>query len=262
MPIANTAQEALSAGRLALGAGVRLARTIEIGKAMKTAGYDWLFIDLEHSSIPLDTAAQIATAALDAGIAPFVRVPKGEYSLATRALDNGALGIVMPHVDSADEAREIVSQLRLPPVGHRSYSGLNAQREFKMGSRVEATAAIEKLTTIVVMLESPEAIEQSDAIAAVPGVDALMIGTNDLCTEMGIAGQHDHPAVKEAYATMIAACHRHGKVPGVGGVDSELAAIYIRMGARLVLSGVDFGFMMQGAMARSTFLRTLEGEAA
>lgn len=128
----------------------------------------WLFIDLEHSSIPLDTAAQIATAALDAGIAPFVRVPKGEYSLATRALDNGALGIVMPHVASAGDAREIVGQLRLPPVGHRSYSGLNAQREFKMGSRVEATATIEKLTTIVVMLESPEAIAQSDAIAAVP----------------------------------------------------------------------------------------------
>lgn len=79
---------------------------------------------------------------------------------------------------------------------------------------------------------------------------------------MSIAGQHDHPAVKDAYATMIAACHRHGKVPGIGGVDFELAAIYIRMGARLVLSGVDFGFMMQGAAARSSFLRALETEPA
>src|SRR5690606_24350171 len=107
MTIRNNALEILRNGGTAFGAGVRMARTIDIGKIMKTAGFDWLFIDLEHSSLSLDTAAQIAAAALDADIAPIVRVPKGEFSLATRMLDSGALGIVIPHVESADEARQI-----------------------------------------------------------------------------------------------------------------------------------------------------------
>jgi len=86
----NVARERLARGQLSLGVGLRQARTVDIAKAMKTAGFDWLFIDLEHGSIPLDVAAQISTAALDAGITPIVRVPHAEYALATRALDTGA----------------------------------------------------------------------------------------------------------------------------------------------------------------------------
>lgn len=261
MTIRNNALEILRNGGTALGAGVRMARTIDIGKAMKTAGFDWLFIDLEHSSISLDTAAQIAAAALDADIAPFVRVPKGEFSLATRMLDSGALGIVVPHVETADEARQIVAELRLPPLGRRSYSGMNLQREYQLGSRVEATAAVERMTMIVVMLESPEAVAQADAIASVEGVDVVLIGTNDLCTEMGIAGEHAHPRVVEAYEQVIAACRRHGKVPGAAGVDSDLMSRYVVMGARFILAGVDLGFLMQGAKARADFLRNSPTDA-
>ena len=90
--IRNVAREKLEAGELSLGTGVRLTRSVEIAIAMKTAGFDWLFLDLEHGTMSIDAAAQIAVAALDAGIAPLVRVPNGEYSIATRVLDNGALG--------------------------------------------------------------------------------------------------------------------------------------------------------------------------
>ena len=102
MTIRNPARERLSKGELALGIGLRQARTVDIAAAMATCGYDWLFIDLEHGTMPLDTAVQIAVAALSAGIAPLVRVPSQDYALATRALDGGALGIVMPHVDTAE----------------------------------------------------------------------------------------------------------------------------------------------------------------
>jgi len=256
MHIHNNAIECLKAGGLALGGGIRMARTVEIAKAMKTAGYDWLFIDLEHSAMPLDIASQISIAALDAGIAPIVRVPRGEYSLATRALDNGAQGIIIPHVESAEEAEAIVSALRLPPKGHRSYSGMNAQLDFKVGNRVEATRATEASTLVVVMLESPEAIAAMDEIAAVDGIDVLMIGTNDLCTEMGIVAQYDHPEIVAAYEKLVDTCKRHGKHAGMGGVDDELAANYIAMGVTFILCGTDLGFMIQSARARSEFLRT------
>src|SRR3954451_13466983 len=111
----NPARERLVAGELALGVGIRQSRTVDIAAIMKACGYDWLFLDLEHNSMDLDTAVQISVAALGAGIAPIVRVPAGQFWLATRVLDGGALGIVMPHVDTAEEAREIADRLRYPP---------------------------------------------------------------------------------------------------------------------------------------------------
>ena len=88
---------------------MRITRSVEIAKAMAVAVFDWLFLDMEHGVMSLEACAQISTAALDAGIAPIARVPNGEYAIATRALDNGALGIVMPHVDTAAEANSIVN---------------------------------------------------------------------------------------------------------------------------------------------------------
>ena len=108
--VRNVAREKLEQGQLSLGVGVRMTRSVEIAKAMAVAGFDWLFLDMEHGVMSLEACAQISTAALDAGIAPIARVPNGEYAIATRALDNGALGIVMPHVDSAAEAREVVNR--------------------------------------------------------------------------------------------------------------------------------------------------------
>ena len=105
--VRNVAREKLEAGKLSLGVGIRMTRSVEIAKAMAVAGFDWLFLDMEHGVMSLEACAQISTAALDAGIAPIARVPNGEYPIATRALDNGALGIVMPHVDTADEAKEV-----------------------------------------------------------------------------------------------------------------------------------------------------------
>src|SRR5438552_12871348 len=119
----NSAKERLDAGELALGVILRQARTVDIAPVMKSCGYDWLFLDLEHNSMDLDMAVQIAVAALGAGIAPVARVPAGQLWMATRLLDGGALGIVMPHVDTPEEAQKIAQALRYPPQGHRSVAG-------------------------------------------------------------------------------------------------------------------------------------------
>jgi 2-keto-3-deoxy-L-rhamnonate aldolase RhmA len=109
------------------------------------------------------------------------------------------------------------------------------------------------------MLESPLGIENCDAIAAVPGIDALLIGTNDLCMEMGIPGQFDDPRVKDAYTKLIAACRRHGKFPGMGGMyTAQLLQRHIDMGVQLILSGSDFSLLMQAAKARAQMVREFE----
>ena len=106
-PVSNVAKQRLTRGELAIGMGVRGVRGVEIARVMKTAGFDFLFIDLEHGSTSVETAFQISVAALDAGIAPLIRVPHGELALGTRCLDGGGLGVVIPHVDTPEQAREI-----------------------------------------------------------------------------------------------------------------------------------------------------------
>jgi 2-keto-3-deoxy-L-rhamnonate aldolase RhmA len=252
----NPARERLSKGELSLGIGLRQARTVDVAMAMATAGFDWLFIDLEHGTMPLDVAVQVSVAALGAGISPLVRVPARQYSLATRVLDGGALGIVMPHVDTAEEARATVDHLKYPPAGHRSVGGPMPYFGFRATPLAEATETMNREGLVVVMVETPQAIANADAIAAVPGVDVLLIGTNDLCMELGIAGQLGHAKVAEAYERVIAACRKHGKWPGMGGVYAEdLMAKYIAMGMRMILSGNDLGMMMAGATQRAKFLR-------
>jgi 4-hydroxy-2-oxoheptanedioate aldolase len=258
MPAAvrNVAREKLEAGQLALGVGIRLTRSVEIAKAMAVSGFDWLFLDMEHGVMSLEACAQISAAALDAGIAPIARVPNGEYAIATRALDNGTLGIVVPHVDTGDEARQVVNRLKYPPVGHRSMGGIGPHYGLRSASTGEAAQALNTANLTVVMLETPTAIDNAEAIAAVPGVDVLLIGTNDLCAEMGIPGDFGHERVADAYARMIAACKKHGKFPGMAGIYNEaIMPRYIEMGARFILSGQDAQFMMAGAATRTAFMR-------
>ncbi len=259
MAVHNIARERLERGELSLGVGVRVVRGVEIAKAMKSAGFDWLFIDLEHSALSIESASQIALAALDAGMAPIVRIAKGEFSIATRLLDNGALGIVIPHVDTAEEAREIVDKLQYPPRGHRGIMSSVPQFGYKPVNITEMTADLNAGNLIVVMLESSAAIANADSIAAVPGIDVLLIGTNDLCVEMGIPGELGHAKIEDAYVRTIAACRRHGKWAGMGGVyDETLMRRYIGMGSRFILSGGDLGFLLSGAEKRSAFLRSIE----
>ena len=240
-----------------------MTRSVEIAKAMAVAGFDWLFLDMEHGVMSLEACAQISAAALDAGIAPIARVPNGEYAIATRALDNGTLGIVMPHVDTAAEAKEVVNRLKYPPIGHRSMGGIGPHYGLRSASSGEAAAALNAANLTIVMLETPTAIANAEEIAAVPGVDVLLIGTNDLCAEMGIHGDFGNPGVGEAYRAMIAAAQGHGKFPGMAGVYNEtLMQRYIEMGARFILSGQDAAFMAAGAAQRTGFLRKLPVGAA
>ena len=254
--IVNPARERLARGEVSLGFGVRTARSVEIAKAMKTAGFDWLFLDLEHSAMSIETAAQLAIAGLDAGIAPIVRVPKGEYSLATRLLDSGALGIVVPHVDTADEAREIAVRLRYPPLGHRGVFSSMPHFDYRGVKVDEMTAALNAANLLIVMLETPAAIANAEAIATVDGIDVLLIGTNDLAIELGIPGELGHEKVTDAYTRMVAACRKHGKWPGMGGVYvDELLGKYIAMGMRMILAGNDLTFLMAAAGRRARLLR-------
>jgi len=255
----NHTKQQLAAGKIAIGMGLRVSRTVDIATIGKTCGFDWLFIDMEHNSMDVDTAAQISMAALPLGITPIVRVPGKEHHHASRLLDAGAQGIVVPHVDSVEEAERAVAYCKYPPIGHRSVMGALPQFGYQSVPVGESTVTANAQNMVVVMLETPDAIAKADAIAAVPGIDSILIGTNDLCAEMGIPGQFSDPRVEDAYRKVIAACKKHNIHPGMGGVyDPKLMEKYIGMGMRFILSGGDMGFLMAGARERATFLHGLK----
>lgn len=254
--VINHAKRRLQAGQLAVGLGLRQARTVDIAQIARTAGFDWLFIDCEHNSMDTDTAAQIAAASLAVGITPMVRVPGYEHYHASRMLDNGAQGIVVPHVETAEQARRIAEHCRFPPLGHRSVGGGLQQTGFAGMPVAEMTRAVNEETLVVAMLESPAGIDNCEAIASVAGIDVLLIGTTDLSFEMGIPGRFDDPRIEDAYRRVIAACERHGKHAGMGGIYTpDLMERFIGLGARFIVSGSDFSLLLQAGTARAALVR-------
>jgi 2-keto-3-deoxy-L-rhamnonate aldolase RhmA len=254
----NTAKQKLQRGELAIGLGLRQSRTVDIAKVAKACGFDWLFIDMEHTTIDLFQAGEIAVAALDTGVTPIVRVPGHEHFHATRVLDGGALGIVVPDVSTPEQAARIARNCLFPPQGYRSIGGFLPQSGYAQVAVGELMARINENTLLVAMIESAEAVERADAIAATPGIDVLLIGTNDLTSRMGIPGRLDHERVEAAYREVIGACRKHGKFPGMGGVYTEdLMRKYIDMGARFVLGGGDIALFMAAARASTAAMRAM-----
>ncbi len=254
----NATLNRLRAGELALGFGVHHLRTAATPMLAKASGFDWLFIDMEHGGFSVQEATQICLAALPVGVTPIVRVCADAIDEGTRALDNGAQGIVVPHVDTEGQARRMAEAFRFPPQGSRSWGGPSYLYGLRAPATDVAQAEINREILLVAMIETEEAVANADAIAAVDGIDVLLFGTSDLTATMGIPGQIGHARVQAAYASVAAVCRKRGKTLGMGGVyDEANARAYIGLGARFVLGGADHGFLLDAATARAGFLRSL-----
>jgi 2-keto-3-deoxy-L-rhamnonate aldolase RhmA len=255
--LTNPLRTRLGSGAIAAGIGAKLVASAELAPLLRTAGFDWLFIDLEHGKFSVESACELATAALGAGIAPIVRIPARQYWMGARVLDGGALGIVVPHVDTADEARAMVNAFRFPPLGHRSVSGNYPHFGFAGMPVAAAVPALDAATFLVAMIETPQAVDAAESIAAVAGLDALLVGCSDLSVEMGIPGQVGSDRVAGALERVVGACRKHGKVAGFGGAYAEpLLRRYTGLGMRLVLAGNDTSILVEAAKARADVLRS------
>jgi len=247
----------LAEGDLILCATVRFSRTIEIVQIAKLAGYDAIYCDMEHSALGFDDVAQISQAAALAGIAPLARVPSHAPEHICRVLDGGCHGVIVPHVDTAEEARALVQAVCYPPMGNRSLGGYGPLAGQKV-SVAESYELMNANTNLIVMLESPAAIKNAEAIAAVEGVDQLLIGTNDFCAEAGIPGQIDHPKVRDAYQAVTDACKKHGKAIGIGGIKGgPMLDAVVKMGGRFLMGTIDGALLQQAASKEVTELRKL-----
>lgn len=255
----NRTKQKLTAGELVLFMGVNQMRTPNIAMIAASCGFDGVYIDLEHNPTSLETAAAICVAALGLGITPIARVSSRDPHDATRILDCGAQGVMVPHVSTVAEAEAVVESCRFPPSGHRSASGSGPALGYAARSQGEINAYLNEQTLLIAMLETPEAIANADAIAAVDGIDILHIGSTDLSTEMGIPGQYQHPRMREAFEATAAAARAHGKWMGVGGVreDLEFQAWLVQLGMRYLTGGSDVGYILSAGRADVRRIREL-----
>lgn len=245
----NALKERLDRGETALSMVVRFLRTAEVAAIARGAGFHSLYVDLEHAPLSLSETAQICIAAQAAGVTPLVRIPEGRLDLVGTALDGGAAGVIIPHVTTAEEAREAVAAARFPPAGGRSIAGPPVQLDYRPMPPAQVASTMNAAILVVIMIESAEAVENVEAIAAVPGVDMLLVGTNDLTADLGIAGCYDDDAVDRAFAKVLAAADASGIHVGVGGLATrpDLAARYVSRGAGYISVGTDLAFITRGA---------------
>ena len=212
----NYAKRKLAANELVLCMGVNQMRTPNVAMIAAACGFDAIYIDLEHNPTSLETAAAICVAALGIGVTPIVRVTSHDPHDATRILDCGAQGVMVPHIQNAAEARAVVEACRFPPNGHRSAAGSTPALGYAALSQPEINKRLDANTLLMVMIETPQAVENIDAIAAVDGIDTLHIGSTDLSTEMGIPGDYKHARMGAAYEAVARAAKAYGKSMGWG----------------------------------------------
>ena len=256
----NPVKEKLARGEVVASMTVRLVSGIEIVPIAKAAGFDSLYIDLEHSSLTLHAASQISIMALEAGIPALVRVPANTPEYISRVLDGGALGVIAPGVCSAEEARAVVAAARYAPAGSRGLVAGLPHFGFRSIPAAEALPALNEATLVMVQCESAASLEATEEIVAVDGIDMVMIGSNDLLADLGLAGQYDHPKLAQAYERVITACRRRGKHVGVGGLATrpDLVAKFVQLGARYVSTGTDLAFLAAECARRARQVKELK----
>jgi 2-keto-3-deoxy-L-rhamnonate aldolase RhmA len=258
----NTTLARLNRGQVALGLIVRLCTSPEIARVARASGHDFLFIDMQHGGMSIETAIAICHSALDSGVTVLVRVPLEDTSNAVRALDNGAMGIIVPDLETIEQARAAVDALRFPPLGRRSVGSGYPQLGYAALPTPEATRLLNEQMLLVAMIESARGIENAQGIAAMPGIDVLHVGSNDLLTAMNLSHELGKERHLSLCAQVLSACRAHGKHFGVGGVRTpELQSRFIRMGARMLTTQSDLAFLLSAAEERVRLLRAAEAEA-
>jgi 2-dehydro-3-deoxyglucarate aldolase/4-hydroxy-2-oxoheptanedioate aldolase len=242
----NTVKERLKTGGLVYGTSLGGCLEPEISIVLAAAGVEFFFIDTEHSTTTYPQIQGLCRTARGAGVIPLVRVTQNEPSLISRALDVGAMGIIVPRVHSAAEARTAMDALKFPPLGHRGYGLGTIVTDLKGNSAQEEVNSANRETMAIMMIESQEGLRAIEEIAAVAEVDALFVGPYDLSLALGVLEQFDSPLFLKALEKVINAGTKAGIAVGLQSKDMKLLTRGREMGARFIIYSSDYSVLLSG----------------
>jgi 4-hydroxy-2-oxoheptanedioate aldolase len=258
----NTVKRALVEGQVQVGTWVNTLATPKITQVLATAGFDFIYIDMEHSGFSIETVTDLCFAALSLGLVPIVRPPAKDAHLLSRPLDGGAMGLLVPHVDTPQEAQAVIQAVKYPPWGQRGLSLRGVHTGFGPGKGEEYTRAMNAETLVMVQIESRQGLENIDEILAIDGIDGAVIGRGDLSIDLGVPGQTEHPEVLSGVERMISACRRHNKIPGLLVQNVASARQWIAKGIRLVPYSNEVAMLMDTASDAVAQIRLAAREQA
>ena len=226
-------------------------------QVLKSAGCEFALFDMEHAGLGFETLKMLAAGCRGVGIEPLVRVPRSEYHFMARALDVGVFGVMVPMVESAEEARRIVEATHYPPVGRRGAAFGVAQDDYSGGDVKAKLAALNARTLVIAQIESERGMAHLEAIASSPGIDVLWLGHFDLTNSMGIPGAFDHPDYVAAVARIVVACEQAGKVAAFLATDERSARDAVARGFRMFAYGIDQLMLQEALRAGLSMLREI-----
>ncbi len=232
-------------GRLMAGTFLNTGSSVNAEIAAQ-AGFDWVLVDLEHGALDQDRLIGVLQAVSGTPAAPLVRVAWNDPVRCKRSLDAGAVGLMIPWINTAEEARQAARATRYPPAGIRGVAGSPRAAGYGQRFREYLAEANDHVLTIA-QIETSEALKNADEIAAVEGIDVLFVGPTDLTVSMGIPLQYDHPQLADALQRIVAACGRHGKAAGILASTQEQVAAYHAWGFTMIGLGSD-GTTLAAAM--------------
>lgn len=241
----NLLRNSLKAGQMQLGLWVGLANA-NAAEALAGCGYDWLLFDAEHAPNDVRSLLEQLRAIAPYPVHPVVRPPTGDIVLIKQYLDIGAQTLLIPTVDTAEQAAMMVSAMRYPPQGMRGV-GASLARASRYSQVTDYLKRANDEMCLLVQAETPLALENLHAIATTEGVDGVFFGPADLSAQMGHRGQPDHPDVQSAILEGITTVRRAGKAAGILMADRKLAQAYINAGAQFVAVGVDTTLLVRAA---------------
>jgi 4-hydroxy-2-oxoheptanedioate aldolase len=243
---ANPVKRALKAGQSSVGTWLSLG-SITASRFLARAGFAWLTVDIEHTQVDWETAAHMFASIADAGCIALARVPSNRHDHIKRALDNGAHGLVVPMVNSRQEALDAVSAALYPPVGTRSVGGSVHALNFG-GTAFDYFARANDEILIVLQCEHIQAVENADSIFSVPGIDAIFVGPNDLAASM--RSKDGKPpsgeATTQALKHVLATCKKHGVPAGIHCFSAEEALARIEEGWQFIAINSELRMMLDG----------------
>jgi 2-keto-3-deoxy-L-rhamnonate aldolase RhmA len=260
-PWLNPVTRALREGKVVVGACAISFPGATSAQIFGRAGFSFYYFDMEHSSLSIDDVAPIATAAKHAGIVPIAGPSGIADHLVARPLDNGAMGVIVPHVTTRDETELVVRSALYAPDGSRGLLNFGALTDFEMADPAEWVTAINRETLVAVKVEGAAGIDNIEAIASVPGLSAILIGPGDLSASLGIPGAPlDHPRMAEAIEATLAACARNGIAGGPHVSDKAALATWVERGARFFSFNFDGALLLEGSRQAVCEARDAVGE--
>lgn len=255
----NRLKQALEAGRIPVGHMIWEFATRGVAKIVEAADLDFVILDMEHSGLDVGRVADLLAWFKATPIAPFVRVPQPEYHFIARVMDAGALGVMVPNVETPEAARAVVDAVKYAPTGRRGVGLGTAHTDFAHPDPVTYFEEANRTTTVICQIESPLGVRHLDAIAATPGVDILWVGHFDLSQGMGIPGQFHHPEFLEALRRVTATARAHGKAAGIQPGSLEQAEEWLRLGFNVFSWSADSVVYRRALLAEVQALRRLIG---